>query len=124
MLADISGFTSLTDRLAVGGAAGTEELTRTLNSHFGRLINCIREHGGDIIKFAGDSLLAIWPAGDDLADAARSAAECGLAAQAVFHDASAPESVPLSLRIAIGAGPISLLVVGGVQGTMGGSGNG
>jgi len=88
-----------------------------LNAHFGRLIDTISSHGGDIIKFAGDALLAIWPSGEgDLADAVGAALRCGLAAQASFRDPDAVDSLQLSLRIAIGAGPVSLLLLGGLKG--------
>ena len=65
IFADISGFTSLTETLARRGAPGIEELTSTLNRHFGALIDTIDAHGGDIFKFAGDALLALWPAADE-----------------------------------------------------------
>src|SRR5262245_8935527 len=61
LFADISGFTALTEHLAQQGPAGAEILTRELNTYFGRLIDLIATHGGDVIKFAGDALTAVWP---------------------------------------------------------------
>ena len=61
LFADISGFTPLTERLSQGGPQGVEELSRVLNTYFGQLIDLITAHGGDIVKFAGDALLALWP---------------------------------------------------------------
>ena len=61
LFADISGFTALSERLAAKGADGVEELTQILNAYFGRLIEVIVDHGGDVVKFAGDALLAFWP---------------------------------------------------------------
>ena len=61
LFADISGFTALTERLAQRGPAGVEELTRLLNVSFGQIIDLIEAHGGDVVKFAGDGLLAVWP---------------------------------------------------------------
>jgi class 3 adenylate cyclase len=63
LFADISGFTALAERLAERGPIGVEELTRILNAYFGHLIDLIVSHGGDIVKFAGDALVAIWTAG-------------------------------------------------------------
>src|SRR5688572_22135592 len=60
LFADISGFTRLAERLAQEGPQGAEELSRLLNSYFGQLIDLITEHGGDVVKFAGDALLALW----------------------------------------------------------------
>src|SRR5690349_10073545 len=62
LFADISGFTALTERLAQQGPAGAEKLTAILNAYFGELIELITAHGGEIVKFAGDALLALWPA--------------------------------------------------------------
>src|SRR3954462_3971321 len=82
LFADISGFTALTERLAERGPAGAEELTAFLNTYFGQLIDLIAAHGGDVVKFAGDALLALWPASEeDLPTATRQAAQCGLAVQ-------------------------------------------
>jgi class 3 adenylate cyclase/tetratricopeptide (TPR) repeat protein len=63
--ADISGFTALTERLAQQGPAGAEKLTAILNAYFGELIELITTHGGEIVKFAGDALLALWPASSE-----------------------------------------------------------
>ena len=64
VLADISGFTKLAERLAKdntrGEGRGTETLSRKLNSYFGRMIDMIYEGGGDVVKFAGDALLVVW----------------------------------------------------------------
>ena len=117
LLADISGFTALTESLARRGEGGAEDLTRCLNVYFGRLIDLLVEHGGDVIKFAGDALLAVWTAADeDLATAACRAAQCGLAAQERLHDFPVTADVRLSLRIGLSAGPLAILHVGGVDG--------
>lgn len=119
LLADISGFTALTERLAHQGPAGAEELTRLLNAYFGQFIDLIQVHGGDIVKFAGDALLALWPVGvtdEDLATVTYRAAQCGLLVQAVLHDLPVGEDVRLSHRVGIGAGEVLLKHVGGVFG--------
>src|SRR5437762_1402015 len=61
LFADISGFTALSERLTTRGPEGVEELTQVLNVYFGKLIEVIAAHGGDVAKFAGDALLAFWP---------------------------------------------------------------
>jgi class 3 adenylate cyclase/predicted ATPase len=120
LLADISGFTALTESLARRGDVGAEDLTHCLNVYFGRLIDLIIAHGGDIVKFAGDALLAVWAAdpgeSDDIVTSTCRAAQCGLAAQERLHDFPATADVRLSLRIGISAGAFALLHVGGVDG--------
>jgi class 3 adenylate cyclase len=63
-IAVISGFTALSERLAERGPEGVEELTQVLNAYFGQLIDLITAHGGDVVKFSGDALLAFWPQGN------------------------------------------------------------
>ncbi len=62
-VADISGFTPLTARFAREGPAGAEKLTGILNTYFGQLIELITSYWGDVLKFAGDALIAIWQDG-------------------------------------------------------------
>ncbi len=85
LFVDISGFTRLTERLAQHGPSGVEELSRLLNAYFGQLTDIVFVHGGDVVKFAGDALLAIWP-GLPLPEATLRAAQCALAVQAALHD--------------------------------------
>ncbi|GAB4444528.1 MAG: adenylate/guanylate cyclase domain-containing protein [Anaerolineae bacterium] len=122
LFADISGFTALTEKMAQQGPAGAEELTALLNSYFGRLINLITQHGGDIVKFAGDALIALWPAAvqpaanglDPLAVATRRAAQCGLVVQQQLHNHQVAPGTRLSLKLALSAGEILTMHLGGV----------
>ncbi|MEG4578097.1 tetratricopeptide repeat protein [Microcoleus sp. MON1_C5] len=115
LFTDISGFTALTERLAERGPDGAEELTKHLNAYFGQLIELISDRGGDIIKFAGDAMLAIWPATDEsLATATYRAAECSLAILEKLSHYVAGD-VRLTLHIGIAAGDLMSLHVGGVN---------
>jgi class 3 adenylate cyclase len=64
LFADISGFTALTERLAQTGPGGVEELTELLDGCFGQWVQLVVDHGGDVVKFAGDALLGLWPAAE------------------------------------------------------------
>jgi len=67
VLADISGFTKLAEKLAKRpDGSGTEILSSKLNIYFGRMIDMIYAGGGDVIKFAGDALLVVWRESSDL----------------------------------------------------------
>jgi class 3 adenylate cyclase/tetratricopeptide (TPR) repeat protein len=120
LLADISGFTAITERLAQQGPGGAEELRGLLDGAFGPLLTVIAETGGDVLKFAGDALLACWPAaGDDpdrgLAAATSQAAGCAQAMQAALQRYAATEELGVALRIGVGAGEVEVLDVGGVR---------
>ena len=116
LYSDISGFTALAERLARRGPVGAEELSEILNAYFGRLIAMILDHGGDVLKLAGDALVAFWPASDEpLAVATLRAGQCGLAVQAALTDHSETEGFRLLSKIGIGAGEIAVLHVGGIR---------
>jgi class 3 adenylate cyclase/tetratricopeptide (TPR) repeat protein len=115
LFSDISGFTAIAERLAEQGPAGAEELSERLNAYFGRLIALIADHGGDLLKLAGDALVAFWPARDEpLAAATLRAADCGLALGAAISDGGEVEGVALRSKMGLGAGEVTLLHVGGV----------
>lgn len=61
LIADVSGFTPLTEALAqaLNPARGAEALTGALNSIFAPLIDAAHAYGGSVIKFGGDALI-IW----------------------------------------------------------------
>ena len=114
LFSDISGFSSHADRLfASRGPEGTEELTTLLDDQFGPWIAQVHRFGGEVVKFAGDALLAVFWADDDLEGATRRALFCGLAIQR-----SHPRSgdTPLSQRVRVGSGPVGAARLGGYHG--------
>ena len=54
-LSDLRGFTALSDRLA------PEIVVEILNQYYDCQVPAIREQGGEILKFMGDGLLAVFP---------------------------------------------------------------
>jgi class 3 adenylate cyclase len=54
LFVDISGFTKISLLMDV------ESLSNAINSYFDMIVNEIILHGGDILKFAGDSVFAEW----------------------------------------------------------------
>jgi len=118
LFADISGFTALTERCAQAGAdSGAETLTGILNAYFGRLIGVIHEHGGDVVKFAGDAMLALWRSEGEaqLAQATLRACACAQAVQETMRDYIPADGISLTLKAAVGAGPLVLAHIGGAR---------
>ena len=116
LFADISGFTPLAERLARRGPSGAEALSNLLNAYFAELMSLIAEHGGEVITFAGDGLLAVWPASDGdegLVTATCDAGRCALAVQSALGGYETLDGLRLSLRIGVGAGEVMALRVGG-----------
>jgi class 3 adenylate cyclase len=117
LFGDITGFTSLTARLAQKGNEGVEELSRLLHGYFDTLISIIAAHGGDILKIAGDGVQVVWPCHDETMDVTiLRAAQCALAIQAELHNYETFEGAKLAMRIGLGAGPLTLVQLGGVFG--------
>jgi adenylate cyclase len=54
-LSDLRGFTALSDRLPA------ETVVDILNRYFDCQVAAIRAHGGEVLKFMGDGLLAVFP---------------------------------------------------------------
>jgi class 3 adenylate cyclase/tetratricopeptide (TPR) repeat protein len=117
LLVDVSGFTALTERFAQHGAAGAEQLSGILNRYFGRVAELITAQGGDIIAFAGDSALAMWPSDDEdvVLNTAR-AAQAALNIQSELDRYTPAEGVMLRQRTGIGCGTLRLMELGGVGG--------
>jgi len=98
-LSDMRGFTPLADRLPSG------QLLALLNRYFDCQITAIARHGGEVLKFIGDGLLAIFPvAGDDakICGAALAAAEEASAAVAAIAATPAGEGVRFGLALHLG----------------------
>ena len=87
LLADISGFTRLTEHLSQSDKAGVEILTCCMNSYFSQIIDLVHHFQGDVMRFAGDSVIcAFKPNSEDcempdkgLAKAAAAAVDCAAA---------------------------------------------
>ena len=60
VFADVSGFTSLSERLARRGRIGAEELTEVLDAAFSRLLAVAYDDDGSLIKFGGDALVLLF----------------------------------------------------------------
>jgi len=117
LLIDITGFTQITSAAIRRGAAGTEQLSRSLNTYLGQIADLITEHGGDIAKIVGDALIPIWPATDeDLATVTRRAAVCGLEIAQRLGELEVEPNLRLSLKVGLCAGEIDATHVGGLDG--------
>jgi adenylate cyclase len=114
LLADISGFTPLTEALVehLGARRGAEELTRLLNTVYTALVSRVHHFEGSVICFIGDALIACFPEDDGMR-----ALACGLQMQRAmkqFQALSAPHGgrVNLAMKAAVAAGPMRRFLVG------------
>ena len=109
MLADIRGFTALSETLAAA------DVVRLLNLFLAAMSRVISEHQGTIDKFMGDSVMAVFGAPLSRDDDPLRAARCAIAMQHAIEDvntAIAADNLPeLSMGIALHTGEV---VVGNI----------
>jgi adenylate cyclase len=117
---DLRGFTDLADRL------DERDMIALLNAYFERLVGAVMAHDGQVLKFIGDGLLAVFPflafANEaEAAAAALAAAEEALAAVEDLNRAP-PEALaaiegwrPLRSGIALHDGEVFFGNVGGPE---------
>ncbi|MFN2188187.1 MAG: adenylate/guanylate cyclase domain-containing protein, partial [Candidatus Promineifilaceae bacterium] len=125
LFVDITGYSALAEGLSHKRFEGVEELAAFLNQGFELLIQIVEEYGGEVTKFAGDALVAIWPVPQSMARVGIAARQrlsdhILLAAQCAF---SIHERVTASLRssdgesllrLGIAAGDVYVVHLGGV----------
>ena len=89
---DLRGFTRMTDQVP------TDVLLRLLDDHFEHVAGAVHSHGGDVLKFLGDGVLAIFPIDDQ-----QPASTAANAAFAAVRDARARTEACNNYRDATGA---------------------
>ncbi len=102
LFADVTGFTPLTEHLRQLGEEGAERLNATINRLFAALQAPLARSGGDLLIFAGDAILAYFPARPAAEDAI-----WGVRAALRMVRAIAPfaaEPIPLSMSVGVARG--------------------
>ncbi|HEX9438416.1 MAG TPA: adenylate/guanylate cyclase domain-containing protein, partial [Roseiflexaceae bacterium] len=116
LLADLSGFTSLSSQLAAEGRRGDEAVSAIVRRLFSALIAEIEARGGRLLKFSGHTLTAFFDAARLGIDHAALAGSAALALQARMADFAVIETSKgvfrLRLRIAAHGGQIFAAEVG------------
>jgi class 3 adenylate cyclase/tetratricopeptide (TPR) repeat protein len=113
LYADVSGFTALSERLAAEEQDGLERLTAHINAYFERVVEVVVHSGGELMKFAGDALLARFPAleGDRQAGWAVRAGHRMLRAL----EAHPSDGVPLRMKVGVATGDFWVASVGSAR---------
>jgi predicted ATPase/class 3 adenylate cyclase len=116
LLADLSGFNTLTSHLASLGRQGNEVLGGVVNRLFTGLLEDLHAHGGGLIKFGGDGLTAFFDAAHLGAQHATHACAAALAMQQRMNDFAALDTptgmFEVGLRVAVQSGRIFAVEVG------------
>jgi adenylate cyclase len=102
LFSDLRGFTAMSERL------GEADLFAALDRYFEAVVEAVRGGGGDVLKFLGDGVLAIFP----VEAAGSRAAACGAALRAIDHarerlvGAAAVDGTPLVFTATLHVGQV------------------
>jgi len=95
LITDLRGSTTLSERLS------PEALLDTLGAYFEIVVNAVRAQGGDVLKFVGDGVLAVFPAHEIGRQEA-----CQRAAHAVAQAFAHPAAAGMRFVAALHVGPV------------------
>ena len=110
---DISGFTSLSEKLARRGRIGAEELTEVLNRVFGSMLELAYARGGSLLKFGGDALLLIFTGEQRILQGCSAAVEMRAALREAAQIQTSVGRVPLKMSVGVHDGTVDVFSVGG-----------
>ena len=100
MFSDLVGFTPMSATMSA------PELITLLNDYFDVMCPIVKQHGGDIDKFIGDAIMAIYDEVRGQPPPAVRAVRAALAMQAAMPAFNAGRGIQLSMRIGINTGPV------------------
>ena len=101
LFSDISGFTNMSSKMDPG------DVVHVLNQSFDALCIAIKEHGGDIDKFIGDAIMAVFEDRPEFEEAhPLRAARAAWAMQRALARFNQSRPVPLVMRIGINSGSV------------------
>ncbi|XP_019064466.1 adenylate cyclase type 10 isoform X5 [Fukomys damarensis] len=116
MFVDISGFTAMTEKFstAMYMDRGAEQLVDILNHYISAIVEKVLLFGGDILKFAGDALLALWKVErKQLKNTITVVVKCSLEIHGLFDEKEMEEEgLDIQVKIGLSAGHITMVVFG------------
>jgi predicted ATPase/class 3 adenylate cyclase len=114
LFADVSGFSTLTERFSQElGREGAEEMTLIVNRFLEAVNNIAIQYGGDLLKFAGDASISFYRGADHAARACRAAWEMQQTMQERFACVKTSlGEFPLRMSIGLGSGQVFIANLG------------
>ncbi len=109
---DVSGFTALTERLAVRGKAGAEEVSDVVGATFAQLLEIAYEYGGEMLKWGGDAALLLFEEPGSAARAARATWLISRAMPRLGNVSTSAGRIRLGVSIGVHRGRFDLYLVG------------
>ena len=113
---DITGFTTLTEKLMLYGNEGVEQLSSELNLIFDPLVRSVYAQGGFIATFAGDAFTALFPVSIVSKDDVEKVSRCALTIHQFFLDHTTLTTTygpfEISAKISLGIGTVEWCIIG------------
>jgi adenylate cyclase len=100
LFCDLRGFTGMSERL------DEADLFAALDRYVEAVVEAVRGGGGDVLKFLGDGVLAIFPVEASRTDACRAALDAVAAARERLAGSAAAEGTPLAFIAALHVGQV------------------
>jgi class 3 adenylate cyclase/tetratricopeptide (TPR) repeat protein len=120
LFCDISGFTPIAEALSRRGREGIEELSALLDRYLTTMSELVVTLGGQVAKFAGDSLIALFPRVDAGEVHLGSALTCALRMRQLVSGFArlytSAGTFPVQCKIGISEGPVYTTTVGDDEG--------
>ncbi len=109
---DISGFTTMTERLARRGKVGAEEISDTLNTCFTELLSVAYDYGAGLVKWGGDAVLLLFDGEEHAPRAARAAAGMQRTLRAMGRLRTSAGLITLRMSVGIHSGQFYFFLAG------------
>jgi adenylate cyclase len=100
LFCDLRGFSLMSERL------DEADLFAALDRYFEAMVEAVHGRGGDVLKFLGDGVLAIFPVGASRTDACRAALEAVAGARERLAGAAAADGTPLAFIATLHVGQV------------------
>jgi len=101
LFCDLRGFTMMSERL------GEADLFAALDRYFEAVVEAVRSTGGDVLKFLGDGVLAIFPVRASRTNACRAALEAIKGAEERLAGVTAADGTPLAFTATMHVGHVA-----------------
>ncbi len=109
---DISGFTTLTERLARNGKVGAEEMSDLLNATFAQLLEVAYLDGAGLVKWGGDAVLLLFQGPEHAARACRAAFRMRARMRTIGKLDTSAGRVVLRMSVGVHSGTFHFFLVG------------
>jgi adenylate cyclase len=109
LFADLRGFTPFSERTS------PERVVAMLNEYFGLAVPVLLAHGGTVVQFVGDAVMAVFNAPARQPDHARRAARAALGLQEVIEAVAEREPGWPRFRVGVNTGPALIGNIGSTE---------